>query len=525
MKAATQSFPLEALDANRLGAPRFQGLLVVDAEASARAGAPWVADVRAEIRDAALTYQSSSGADRTVALGLTRLELVSDSERHRLDLRVSDAADLDLAVALEARRVPDSPFGDLPISGTIKGKSRQVGLLPLFVQAIDNAGGEASLDFSIAGRVAAPELEGEARLSQGSLDFYQANLRLRDLSSTVRLKGTTLSLNAEGKAGEGTLEVDGRFGWHDRVLSGNLTLTGERLLVADVPEARILASPDLRFALAGSRMNITGKVEIPEARIEPADTANAVLATADERIVRPEEEAGSREALEVTSDVTLTLGKKVRIVAYGLKGQVAGSVRTRVAPREGTLASGELEVVDGEYSAYGKELEVERGKLLFTGGPVTDPGVDLRATRELPGYEVGVIARGPLRKPQLTLFSEPSLPQNQIAAMLIVGRTSINQEAGDTESPDIEAQGGALLAGQLGKYVGVDDVGVTQDATTGAELVLGKYLSPRLYISYGISLVEEINTLKLRYTISDRWVISAESGSESAADVEYRIED
>ena len=72
---------------------------------------------------------------------------------------------------------------------------------------------------------------------------------------------------------------------------------------------------------------------------------------------------------------------------------------------------------------------------------------------------------------------------------------------------------------------GLDDVGVTQDAADHAELVLGKYLSPRLYVSYGISLVDEINTMKLRYTISDRWVISAESGSESAADIEYRIED
>jgi translocation and assembly module TamB len=55
--------------------------------------------------------------------------------------------------------------------------------------------------------------------------------------------------------------------------------------------------------------------------------------------------------------------------------------------------------------------------------------------------------------------------------------------------------------------------------------VIGKYLSPRLYVSYGISLVEEINTLKLRYTIGDRWTVSAESGAEQAFDIEYRIED
>ena len=66
----------------------------------------------------------------------------------------------------------------------------------------------------------------------------------------------------------------------------------------------------------------------------------------------------------------------------------------------------------------------------------------------------------------------------------------------------------------------------TRDQTTGDQsLVLGKYLSPRLYVSYGISLIEEINTLKLRYTIGDRWTVSVESGSETGADVEYRIED
>ena len=111
--------------------------------------------------------------------------------------------------------------------------------------------------------------------------------------------------------------------------------------------------------------------------------------------------------------------------------------------------------------------------------------------------------------------------------MLIVGRSSIQGDPGaaDSESLTATEQGGAFLAGQLGKYVGLDDVGVTQDADTGTEFVIGKYLSPRLYVSYGISLVDEINTLKLRYTIGDRWTVSAESGQESAIDIEYRIED
>ena len=522
----TDAFPLEALDPKRRGAPGYRGLLSIDAKASGREGHPWIADLEAEIRDASLTYQSASGADRTVELGLTRLTLDSDARRHHLDLRVSDAAALDLAVKLDATRLPGAAMAELPLAGSVRGRTRQLSLLPLLVDAIDDASGEADLDFTVAGRLGAPILAGEARLADGTLDFYLTNLRLRELRATLRLEDTALTLDAAGKAGEGTLEIDGRLGWRNRRLNGELALTGERLLVADVPEARVLASPDLRFRLDDRRIAVTGEVAIPEARIRPADTAGAVLVSSDERIVTPDASGEDGDPFAVTSDVRLTLGDKVSVKAFGLSATITGAVRTRLRPNESAVGSGELEVNEGEYSAYGRELEIERGRLLFTGGPVTDPGVDLRASRELPGYTVGVIARGPLRRPQLTLFSEPSLPQAQIASMLIVGRSSIQGDPGATDG-DVSAseQGGAFLAGQLGRYVGLDDVGLTQDADAGSQLVLGKYLSPRLYVSYGISLVDAINTLKLRYTIGDRWVISAESGQESAADIEYRIED
>ena len=53
--------------------------------------------------------------------------------------------------------------------------------------------------------------------------------------------------------------------------------------------------------------------------------------------------------------------------------------------------------------------------------------------------------------------------------------------------------------------------------------MLGRYLSPRIYISYGISLAEAINTLKLRYTIGDRWTIKTEAGKARSADIVYTV--
>jgi len=492
LQAATQSFPLEANNFGVSGRPRFHGQLFVEAHASGVAGQPWLAEVQAEIRDALFQYESASGKEESIALGRTIMTLQSDPERHRLNLRLVDAVGADLTAELVARRSAGVPFGELPVTGSVRGTTRQLDLLPLLFEDIDHASGSLVLDLAVSGRLAAPRLQGEARLADGTLDFYQANLRLRDIQATLALQDTGLGLRATATAGGGSLNVDGQLGWQERRLNGVLTMKGERLLLVDVPEARVFASPDLRFALADRRIDVTGSVTIPEARIAPAETADAVLVSTDERILQPKQEADEAAPFDVASDLRLTLGDKVKIDAFGLRGRIAGTVRARSAPREPAVASGQLEIKDGNYSAYTRELDVERGRLLFTGGPVTDPGIDLRASRKLPGYTVGVIARGPLRKPQLTLYSEPPLPQTQIASMLIVGRT-------------------------------IDSL-QDEHAGSSTSFELGKFLSPRLYVSYGISLVDEINTLKMRYTVGDRWVLSVESGLASAIDIEYHIE-
>ena len=82
----------------------------------------------------------------------------------------------------------------------------------------------------------------------------------------------------------------------------------------------------------------------------------------------------------------------------------------------------------------------------------------------------------------------------------------------------------AGILGGLGSRVGLDEVTVEQTGEDDAEVVLGKYLSPNLFVSYGISIAEAINTIKLRYTINRNWSLKAEAGLEQSADVEYRIE-
>jgi translocation and assembly module TamB len=85
-------------------------------------------------------------------------------------------------------------------------------------------------------------------------------------------------------------------------------------------------------------------------------------------------------------------------------------------------------------------------------------------------------------------------------------------------------QGSAILFQQLGDRVGLDDVSVESDLNNDTSLVLGRYLSPRLYVSYGVGLAEAINTIKMRYTIGDHWTIKTEAGAARSADLVFTVE-
>jgi translocation and assembly module TamB len=215
----------------------------------------------------------------------------------------------------------------------------------------------------------------------------------------------------------------------------------------------------------------------------------------------------------------------VSIDTLGLKARLTGSVTVHSGSDNVTSGTGELSIADGKYSAYGRQLDIQRGRLIFNGGVIEDPGIDIRAVKVFPDVTAGINVRGSLRQPRISYFSDPSLTQSQILSLLLAGGSLESvQNRQNGAAAQMLAQGGAILAQQLGSKVGIQDVGLESDLTNDTSLVLGRYLSPRLYISYGVSLTQQLNTVKLRYSLSDRWTIKTEAGQARGADLVYTIQ-
>ncbi|HRQ64104.1 MAG TPA: translocation/assembly module TamB domain-containing protein, partial [Xanthomonadaceae bacterium] len=111
---------------------------------------------------------------------------------------------------------------------------------------------------------------------------------------------------------------------------------------------------------------------------------------------------------------------------------------------------------------------------------------------------------------------------------LVVGRPLSAVRGGEGEmlsdaATALGTAGGDLLARQLGARVGLD-MGVEASSELGAALTVGKFLSPRLYLGYGVSLFGTGQAVILRYLISQAWSVEVESGAESKAALNYRLE-
>ncbi|MGB6605489.1 MAG: translocation/assembly module TamB domain-containing protein [Steroidobacteraceae bacterium] len=516
----SKRLPLATLTAGSSQAVQYAGTIDALMRLAGGAEQPVTGTLHAQLQDAVLSHKLVSNRIEHTKIGSGTLTLAATATEVDASAELSEGEVGTLSAKLQARRT-SAAWQDMPLGGSLHAQTADLGLLSLYFPDIDRAAGHFSADVNVSGMVGAPRLGGAVKISDGELDLYQVNLRLRQVALEAQFSDGGLAFKGSGRAGSGSATVSGHLEWHKLLPYGKLQVQGANLRVADIPEAQIDASPDLDFDVEGRRIEVSGKVTIPYAKIQPRDITNAILVSPDETIIGAEQQ-NPAERFQVVSTVTLTLGDKVSVDASGLTGRVVGSVTVKSGYDAITRGSGELRVVDGQYFAYARKLDIKTGRLIFSGGPIDNPGIDLRAQKEFPDVTAGVNVRGTLRQPIMSFFSDPPLPQSQIVSLILAGGSL--QSAQNPNNAAI-GQGAALLAAQLGSRVGLPDVSLETDPILNeTSLVIGRYLSPRLYVSYGTSITETLNTFKLRYTLGDHWTVKTEIGTARGADLVYSIE-
>lgn len=503
----------------------FDGKLDLDAQLRPQ-GHSWAATA---------SVTSSSGGLRNGArarrdlLGYRDLKLDARFDPQRIDATLASA--LAQGGRIDAH-VATGWDGYAPLAGTLKANLRELGWLELFSPDIVQPTGTLDLDLRLAGTRARPLLGGNGRLHGFATELPALGIAVQggDVRLQAREDGSALIDGSLG-TGKGALRIDGSLGWLDDATPLQLNLRGSDVLLADTRQVRILASPDIAVRYrAGAPLQVRGTLAVPEAELHLERLDMGVSPSPDVVVLDPADPLRAAAVpLLLDLDVAVTLGERVRVDGYGLAGTLGGSLRMRQPPGGELRATGALEV-GGRYRAYGQDLRITRGRLLWSNTLAGDPLLDIRAQREVGAVIAGVQVSGRASAPEARVWSNPAMSQSEALAYLTLGRPLPSLSSREMQQLDVAKSalnaGVGLLTAQLGSRIGLDDAGVSTSRALGAEVLgIGKYLSPKLYVSYGVSLLGTGQVVTLKYLLRKGFDIQIESSTvENRASVNWRKE-
>ncbi|HET6349867.1 MAG TPA: translocation/assembly module TamB domain-containing protein, partial [Candidatus Krumholzibacteria bacterium] len=452
----------------------------------------------------------------------------------------TQVATIDGALSIAGFVVGRDSFGSQPLDGRVDLECKDIGpVLAVFVPALAASSGSLSAHVKPVGTAESFHVVGSAALENARVDTPNG-LHLRKTQARLDWDGEG-RITMEGGATSGgrrmALSAKSARGTQG-FLSGTFSAKGQRFQIINRPDAEVFVSPDLQLKVEARMADITGTVAVPYARIEVAQVP-ASAATPSPDVVVVEDTLAAKPRLQVRTQVRVALGDSVTFDGFGLQSRLSGSLAVDDERGRPTRGTGEIQLVDGKYRAFGNELKIDPGRLVFGGGPIDNPGIDLRAYRGLTtqnvmaassGEIVGVKLRGTLRRPELTLFSNPPMSESEMMSYLLFGRSNNTGSGGEQSALASAAmllsmQKGTQMAGDLGKKFSLDEAYLeTGEEAREAAFVAGKYLSPKLYVSYAAGLFEHANTFRARYSLSGHWTLQAESGKDDSTDLLYWFE-
>ncbi|MGB5255888.1 MAG: translocation/assembly module TamB domain-containing protein, partial [Woeseiaceae bacterium] len=369
-----------------------------------------------------------------------------------------------------------------PLSGQGSLALNDLSLVSFFYPDIANAKGAIYGRIDAAGSLAAPEVSGEVGLRDGSVDVRRAGISVTDIGLLVRQsKAGELSLQGSARSGEGYLQIDGATSiGAETGIRSEVRLKGEDFQLMRLPDLQAAASPNITVVFDERQTRVSGELVIPEASITVKNLPETTEKPSPDAVVHRGEVATVQPRRMLYVDVRTALGDDVSFSGFGLSTKLGGSVRITGSSRSPYQGQGRVVLSEGRYQAYGQNLEIESGELIFN-GPLSNPTLNVRATRTASDNTVaGIHLTGTPAQLKSQVYSEPPLGDAEALSYLLTGRplASASSEQGDMLNQAAFALGlttAGSVASRIRNQLGLETFGI-QGAGENRQLVAGKRL-------------------------------------------------
>lgn len=394
--------------------------------------------------------------------------------------------------------------------------------------------GQLSINAQAHGRIAQPTLQGNIQGSALSLQVPSQGVWLEQGTLNATLAENQVQIQQLHFAGKsGALDGTGVFQFNQDDWQLDAALQLDQLQALSRVDRWVQLSGQTKLSMNGQQTAISGSLKIHKGLFELPKADKPSL---DEDVVietpQPRAETASKLLLQ---SFALDFGDKPTVLPFkeseqfmlrgqGLNAAVSGKLQLN-GLLDALSATGTLDLT-GTYLAYGQSLNIETGRLIFS-GKLPNIGLDVLATRQVDTTKVGIQINGSLQTPRLKLVSTPETSNENKVSLLVLGQPM--SQVGSSDLALLSVAAGALLSQgdsvslqtRMAQAVGLDSINVSGSGPTNYAVSVGKRINRNLVVGYEKSIVGLLNVGKLTYQLTKRISIETRTGSENALDVFY----
>lgn len=363
--------------------------------------------------------------------------------------------------------------------------------------------GTADVNVQVRGPATSPVISGTVRTSGARLIDARSGLAINDIAADVtigggvarinRLTGTLStrgSLSASGTVGIVPAQgfpadlsvklVDGRY-TDGRVVTANLG--GDLTIKGPLASAPVISGT---VNLAKTVITVPEKLPGSLAALDVKHKNAPAAVRAQDKALRPATASGGSGGSGLNLDVTVNAPSQIFIQGRGVDAELGGSLRL-TGPASSPQAVGTFTLQRGRLTILAKRLTFTEGTVGFSGSLV--PYLNLTATSTTSSATVTIVVSGEATNPKFNFSSVPALPEDEVLAQLIFGRSMSNlsplqiAQLAEAAAQLAGVGGSTSLLQNLRSAIGVDDLDVITDEEGGTAVSAGKYLNDRTYVT------------------------------------------
>ncbi len=422
--------------------------------------------------------------------------------------------------------------GEREISGRLDGQVN-LKLLQTFDPDLVSYGG-TTIGVVLGGSWQHPEVTGQVRIEKAGISFIDLPNGLSEINGVLVFNENRLQVQSlTAHSGGGTLEIGG-FISYARGITFNLTARSTDIRLRYPPGVSAMANADLRLAGSLKDMLLSGDIEVTRFGLNPRFDFALYLARSKQPPTVPDP-ASPLNHLRFDVHITSSPELQVQTSLAKVSGNVDLRLRgTAVRP----VLLGRANVVEGDVSFNGTKYHIERGDVTFSNPLGITPILNVDASARVRDYDITIGLHGPVDKLSSTYRSDPPLPEQDVIALIALGRTredSLSTQATQsfTESASSAILGQALestVSSRVQKLFGVSRIKIDPqvagpEGNPNARLTIEQQVSNKVTLTFITNLSQSAQQIvQIEYNVNRNFSVLAvrDQNGVLGFDIRYR---